>query len=177
MFWNMHRNSFSFPYFSKWRKYYNLSFHDAFKMNYCLLCYFKFKIHKQNDFKLLAAEYSFYFFLISSLCLFPRDFQTTYAKTIIFKYKFPKFLPRCSTLAKITMSNLPVLKWRLFQYKAIFFFFLKTEKLFCCCFNIFAEYFLKNFHFLIQIWKINFKMYCITEFYDLKSSSTKMTAL
>ena len=37
-FWNFHRNVFCFFIFSKWKKYYNLTFDDTFKICCCALC-------------------------------------------------------------------------------------------------------------------------------------------
>ena len=49
-----------------------------------------------------------------------RLLSNLYEKTIIFQYKFPKFMPRCSILQNIGMSNLVILKWRYFEYKEKF---------------------------------------------------------
>ena len=45
-FWNFHGNAFCFFIFSKWKKYYNLTFDDTFKIYCCALCQSKFKHHK-----------------------------------------------------------------------------------------------------------------------------------
>ena len=37
-FWSLHWNAFCFFIFSKWKKYYNLTFDDTFKMYCCWLC-------------------------------------------------------------------------------------------------------------------------------------------
>ena len=87
-----------------------------------MLCISKFKLHKQTVFKLWAVEYAISFiFTISYLRLFQRGFfQQIYEKIIIFQYKFPRLISRCSTLQNIRMSNLVILKWRCFEYKAKF---------------------------------------------------------
>ena len=43
-----------------------------------------------------------------------------YEISIIFQYKFPKFISRCSILQNIRMSNLVKLKWQSFQHKTKF---------------------------------------------------------
>ena len=75
----------------------------------------------QAVFKLQAVEYAILFFLISYLPLFQRGFcQKSYEKTIIFSFKFPKFISQCSILQNIRMSKLLILKWRPVEYKANF---------------------------------------------------------
>ena len=56
-----------------------------------------------------------FFSSISYLCKFIYEL---YEKTIIFKYKFPKFISRCRILLNIRKSNLVILKWRPFEYRA-----------------------------------------------------------
>ena len=61
------------------------------------------------------------FFSISYLRLFQRGFfQQVYEKIIIFQYKFPKLISKCSALQNIKMSNLVILKWWRFEYKTKF---------------------------------------------------------
>ena len=38
VFWNFHGNAFCFFILFKWKKYYNLTFRDTFKMYCCALC-------------------------------------------------------------------------------------------------------------------------------------------
>ena len=46
--------------------------------------------------------------------------KKSYEKAIIFKYKFPKFTSKYILLQNVSMPNLVILKWRLFEYKAKF---------------------------------------------------------
>ena len=59
---NLHRDTFSFFIFSKWKKYYNHTFDDMFKMCCCTLCSPKFKLQKQAVFKSRTVEYAIVFF-------------------------------------------------------------------------------------------------------------------
>ena len=84
------------------------SLDDTFKMYCCALCLFKFKRHKQAVLKLRAVEYAILFLIY---VYFNEAFcQKIYEITIIFKYKFLKFISRCSILQSIRISNLVVLK-------------------------------------------------------------------
>ena len=82
-FWNFHGNAFCFFIFSKWKKYYNLSFDGTFKMYCCALCYSKFRLHKHAAFKLRAVEYAILFFRFFMFVLM-RILSKTLWNTIIF---------------------------------------------------------------------------------------------
>ena len=74
-------------------------------------------------FKLRAVEYaiSFFFFRFLIYVSFNEAFaKKNYEVTIIFSFKFPKFISRCSILQNIKTSNPVILKWRHFQHKAKF---------------------------------------------------------
>ena len=100
IFLNFHGNSFCLFIFSKWKKYYNLTFDDTFKMYCCALS--------------------------------------------------------SSSMNKLFLNYGPL------------------NMLFCCFFFNFWFMFIltrllsktlwKNYHFLMQIWKINFKMWYITKY-------------
>ena len=67
IFWNFTGNAFCFFIFSKWKKYWNLTFDDTFKMCLCALCQSKFKLHKWALFTDRWICYFFFMFILTRL--------------------------------------------------------------------------------------------------------------
>ena len=112
-FWNLHGMHFVSFFFSKWRKYYNLTFDETFKI-YC--CYPNSSSIKKLYLRAVKSAISF--FSISYICSFYQGFcQKLCEKINIFEYRFPKFISRFSILQNIKISNLVILNWWPFEYK------------------------------------------------------------
>ena len=108
--WNLCGNAFCFFIFSKWKKYYNLIFDNTFTMYYSSSINDSFSNYGQLNMLFPFSDLLIVFILmrlLSKIC----------KKTIIFWYKFPKFISRCNILQNIRMSNIVILKWWLFEYK------------------------------------------------------------
>ena len=91
-FLNLQGNTFCFFTFSKWKKYYNFTFDDIFKMYRCALCSINLNSSSINKSFLNQGPLNIPFHfcrILVYLCLNEAFFKNLKKKTIIFWYKFP----------------------------------------------------------------------------------------